>query len=241
MLGWRPTLRFFELRTTLLRELEKDDNLAAFRWTEGAVGVRLGQGEVLEVGPQGALLTLAGPAARRDVATSALDRLIALLRPEGVIMNQLLVQELLPVEIRYGEARRLSAVRLLRDLMPGIVYSDWSVLLDGASSAVGSTFQVEFGIVDDDEAPARLARHVGKMQDRSLVPLPEDMWYYEEIPACGLFADWRWMPQRAVGQDDCTRELVSLWESLVVEGARCTLNLLERLAGMGANLEGGVV
>lgn len=239
VLAWRPNLAFFERRSDFLRELEKAHTLAAFRWREDSIDIRLGARETLTVTPRGAVFGLVGVSARREVAAAVAGLTLRLLRPEAVILDQVLVQELVPVDIAYAEARRFSAMRLLRDLMPGVVYTDWSVLLDGVSSDFGAPFQVEFGVVNDDEVPSRLARLAGHMHGPDAVP--DDVWADENLPACALFADWRWLPRRSVGAEDSEAELVSLWDKLVGEAGRITLSLSEELVGVREDLEGGVL
>lgn len=214
---WPPSLRFFERRSDLLAQLESQDLVSAFRWSENLIGVRLGRGEVLEVSSLGAMLITIGPEARQDKARDALRLAIETLEPTDLRLTLALFQFMLPVDREYAAARRQSARQLVTPLLPHASLVDWSLLVDGRSRLSNAPFQVEFGVIDEREAPDRLSRQVGRLHGRELAPFPEDFFEDHEYSECALFFDWRWLPNRQFTPAAVDPDLFAFWDALAGE------------------------
>ncbi len=215
--AWPPSLKFFERRSDLLGQLESQDLVSAFRWSENLIGARLGRGEVLEVSSLGAMLITIGPDARQDNARNALKLAIETLEPTNLVLAQALFQFMLPVDREYAAARRHSARRLVTPLLPHARPDDWSMLVDGRSRVSNAPFQVEFGVIDEREAPDRLSRRVGRMHAHELAPFPEDFFEDHEYPECALFFDWRWFPNRQFAPAAVDPDMFAFWDALAGE------------------------
>jgi len=216
-LAWPPSLRFFERRSDLLAQLESQDLVSAFRWSENVIGARLGRGEVLEVSSLGAMLITIGPDARPDKARDGLKLAIETVEPTDLRLTQALFQFMLPVDREYALARRQSARQLITPLLPQASPEDWSLLVDGRSRLSNAPFQVEFGVIDEREAPDRLSRRVGRMHAHELAPFPEDFFEDHEYPECALFFDWRWFPNRQFAPTAVDPDLFAFWDALAGE------------------------
>lgn len=219
VVDWPPSVRFFDRRSQLLNALKDQGLVSAFRWSENVIGARLGRAELLEVSSQGALVVTMGPDARLETAQKALMLAIESVGPEHIWLNTVLFQYILPLDTSYDEARKMTGNRVVGNLMPQAVPLDWSLLVDGRSArSAKSLFQVEFGVIDEREAPDRLARRVGRVHSAGLAPFPEDFFDYDyDYPGSALFFDWRWTPRSRFDAADVKPGLFAQWAALAEE------------------------
>ena len=89
---WRPELDFFEERSAILRDIEKADLLAEFRWTATDVSVRIGPFEDVMVGVAGATITIASPLCETDRTREVLKQFLDRLAPSNIVLGPVHLQ-----------------------------------------------------------------------------------------------------------------------------------------------------
>jgi hypothetical protein len=191
-LSWRPELSFYEKRVDILKVFEEQGILRAFRVEEGSVDAQLFDSRdrltVKQDGLDLQLLALdADPGRAMQALEVSLDAVAPAL-PRHISASFQYVNEL---ELDFDDAVRSAYGRLLGDLDTGDHrFGDWAVLIDLHFQDFPSQGQIEFGIIQADEAPRRLARTAGRMGNasgRSEV----GRWQNIQFPAVALFADGR--------------------------------------------------
>ncbi len=213
---WPASFGFFDLRGRLLGNLDERGLLTAFRWSDDSVSVRMGRTEILEMSSDRALLMVVGPEGGLSQARDALAAAIETIDPSTVVLTEALFQFLLPLDVGNEEARRVTSHHLLGDLLPQAVLTDWAYLVDGRSHRTRGTFQVEFGVISDEEAPERVARRVGRLWQRGLAPAPQDL-FEEDYPRSSFFFDWSWSTNARFRVDEVRSDLFGLWDTLAEE------------------------
>lgn len=225
-LRWRPSLEFYEQGVALLRHLEDAGDLRGFRVTQHDVEARLRDGSELQVSVVGLSYRLIQVPVDPVSATALLQRVIRAMQPTETEVTFYL-QHLIPLDwdVDYEEAcaRATSAWMPRLATSAGIV--DSAPLVDGFSSRHRLRYQAEFGVVDAEQAPARLERSLGnRIGGPALTGSADGVAY----PALGLFLDSSWFPQGAPqGDEDLT-----VWVTSVLEVA------LQEAVGLTATLRG---
>jgi hypothetical protein len=188
-LHWRPELRFYEERIRILRELEDKRELRAFRVAEGSIDARIRDDDhLLSVHQSGLSIQLLRPNADIDRAWAALTTVVETIRPASLRRTTVAFQYVSELKVDMPTAISNSIDHLFSvPTVEGVSYRDWAVLMDITRSD-GSEGQMEFGIVEDHEVPARLSRHVGRINVSGGNVAP-DHWKEDEFPAVAVFAD----------------------------------------------------
>jgi len=214
-LSWPPQVAFFDLRTRILESLQAAGLLSAFRWTEaGSISGRLGPAEVIEVSSGGGRLGLVGPGARLSEAKKALSVVLGVLAPPHLTFNGLLLQYLEPIAMTYDDARMRSGVTMVGPALPSLETTDWAYWVDGRSPQDGLPFWLECGIINAAEAPARVGRRTGRFRG-DWGSIPAELIDRPDYPPCAFFADWRWIVNRRIGEEDLPALLFDMWDGLV--------------------------
>jgi hypothetical protein len=217
-LSWAPELHFFEVRTELLREFEASECLTAFRWADNLIGARLDGTTVLEMQPFGLRVLLAAANGDRSVAEAAVARALGKVGPKIISVDLAVFQFLGGLSGPYDQARRTSASSVLGRLGSSAGVTDWAVLLDGTSERIEAAYQVEFGVLDDVEAPSRLTKQRGRMATSgAFPPVPSDFWRLDEVPPVALFMDWSWRPSGTLGKVASASGVLQTWGALSAE------------------------
>jgi hypothetical protein len=236
-----PELSFYERRTDVLRLLEARDLLKAFRFGERSIGIQLDEHVSVEVESTGIKVKVFSPRINAAKAMAAVELVLSDLRPKQVTLASASIQYLFPVSSPFGSVVALTAQELASELKPDAQATDWAVLLDGTSAAAGSTFQVEYGMVDAEQARDRLRRRIGRMGDmvRTSEGRLPDLTDLDDLPNCAFFFDWLWTPLTLIEDGDASRVSVA-WDVLVEEGERLSRKLQARFSvaeGMLSDLE----
>ncbi len=164
-LTWRPELRFYERRVSILQSFDDRGMLRAFRFQENFVEARLFESrDLLRVGQGGLELQLSAPSADPGRAWSAVELALSSIEPKQPRNVVASFQHLAPLDLPFGVAIERAYGSILCPLdTPGIHFGDWAVLVDfdmpGHPAASG---QVEFGIIRAHEAEERLTRSVSR-------------------------------------------------------------------------------
>lgn len=111
------------------------------------------------------------PGAPRTEVLRAVAIVLEKLRPTNlrrITCNMTLTDE---VDRDYDAARR-AGVESFFPATPSHMITDFSFLLDGVGVKPAAVFQVEYGIVSDEEIPARISGAAGRVFDRFGVPHP---------------------------------------------------------------------
>lgn len=220
-LRWRPSLDFYEQGVALLRQLEDAGELRSFRVAQHDVGARLLDGSELQVSVVGASYRLlAGPV---DTAATCglLRRVLEAMQPAD-LEAVFYLQHLIPLdwETTYEEACAKVTAAWLPQLATSAGIVDSAPLVDGLSPQHHLRFQAEFGVVDAEQAPARLDRSLGNRIGGPALPAAGEGVTY---PPLALFSDSSWFPQGAPeGDEDLTLWVASALEASLQEAEGLT-------------------
>jgi hypothetical protein len=221
---WKPSLSYYESWVDFLRALDDRGALVRFQaHTPSLVTAQIGQFEAIDFGPQHLTLDLVSPDANREFAITIAELLFETLELEDMYFDKAFIQDLAAVEADYGRVRRQMVASLLGDSFTKDGVFDSATLLDGTAPIAGDevAYQVEVGVLDREEAPARMLRQVGRADGPARDSLAAEL-IGLEYPAVALFSDWAWTVRRQIrGADD----LSDLWNA--TESA--TMEAVERL------------
>jgi hypothetical protein len=232
---WRPCLAFYEQGVPLLRRFEDAGLLRRFRVAEHVVEAQLRDGTRMAVGVTG-MSVVGGRELPIHQACSWIHEVAAAVRPSDISVT-FFIQCLraLDLELTYPAAcRRASAAWMPGPAELGIY--DSAPLVDGLAPS-GLRYQAEFGVIDAEEAPARLSRSLGnRIGGPGLDPLPDD-----DYPPLAVFVDSSWFPQGAPADaDNLAQWVLPVLDQATAETQDLT-NALHRLCvhGPGPAKEGG--
>ena len=167
-MSWRPELRFYEQRVAILKKLEEQGILRAFRVQEGFVDAQLFETrDQLTVRQDGADIQLLSPEAEPGRALEALCIALGEVRPTTPRSISASFQYIAPIELEFMEAVTRGYGRVLGDLPGSLQHGDWAILTDVSLESPPASGTVEFGIIQAEEAPGRLARHAGRAGGKS--------------------------------------------------------------------------
>lgn len=224
-LRWRPELKYFEGRTTFLRELESAGLLTAFRWRGNALDVRIGEFEYLRIGVASARLDVFSPRASGDRIRIAAKLALDQFAPSDVEMMPMRLRYLLPIDADASTTQIRTAQLVANEL--GNSAKDWALLVDGYSDPLDTGYQVEYGIVSLEEMAARLTGSISRLnRGNDEVEQTVDL---EGLPPCGLFLDVDWGFSKPLNTDDVYDQAESIWRSAVAEGESMAHRIAIRL------------
>lgn len=215
MFEWRPELSFYEKRFEILRHLEEERSMWAFRTGENFAEARLiDQWHQLSIRQDRATMHLLSLAPYADETWKALSYAVDTIEPRYPSAMAVSFQYLAPLDLTFDVAVARGYRRVLaRVEADGIRGADWAVLMDleleGWPGAIGQT---EFGIVEAVEVPRRLSRVAGRTNLAEAATIPPNLWETEEFPPVALFADVTFrtpVESRLAGLAD----LRTFWES----------------------------
>jgi hypothetical protein len=190
-IAWRPELSFYEKRVDLLKAYEEQGVLKAFRVEESAVDVQLFVSrDRLAVRQNGLDLRLLAAGAEPDRALEALKIALDAIGPRSPWSIRCTFQYLIGLDLEFEQAVNLAYGSLLGDISSSGRLGDWALLIDMNEGASPSTGQIEFGLIRDSEAPARLSRDAGRMGKAS-GRSDQGLWSSIQFPPVALFADVR--------------------------------------------------
>ncbi len=209
---WRPELRFYEERFALLRALENDGVLRAFRVGQDRVDARVGAAQhQVSIRQDGVSVSLSGAAADLDATWVLVRRAVVAIAPHRFGRVRVALQHLAGLDVSFERAVELGHEKVLAlPVVPGLQHGDWALLMDGRGSDDESIMQAEFGIVRSEEVPARLARTAGRMDASPMLVSqpPTDV----SVPAVSLFSDSLWLRDMAT-EPDALDATLEFWES----------------------------
>jgi hypothetical protein len=211
-LQWRPQVRFFDLRTRVLLELEEEDLMDAFSWEANEVLVRVSPYEAYRVAVNGATCWITSPRLTPVNVRASLARFLDEMQPGAIHVSRAFFRYLLPIADHSAtEAQGQFAGDVTGGVLPDGTALDAAVLLDGRTDSLGAFFQVEYGIVSESEVSLRLrgAGAIPPMQS----PLAPDL---TDAPACALWLSWMWTRPED-GRAGSRQDAEELWDRLVNE------------------------
>lgn len=189
--SWPQNISFFEHRYEVLRELEDQGLLRQLRVAEDRIALRLGDANhELVFGVRSVEGSLLQPDGDWDRIVGALKLVLQALKPKHLLRPEIKFQWLVELDGDYDKLRSEAAIHLFG--AAGASMTDWSVLVDGKIEDPEGEFQAEFGILNASEAPARLARLIGRAGrstrgDRDAPPPTQ--WQASKLPPVGWFYD----------------------------------------------------
>jgi hypothetical protein len=228
-LRWLPELSFYERRTELLRQLEAEVLLVAFRFGEQSIGVQLEEHAVLDVQSTGLSMRISSPRASLDGPRTALAAVLTDLSPQRVTLSSVTAQFLFPLDSPSEVAASQTANELVAELSPDAQATDWSILLDGQSAKLGATFQVEYGVIGADEAPDRIGRVIGRVGADPAGQGHPDLIDVDAVPGSAFFFDWRWTPLTPI-EDGGPSRVTEVWDAVTAESERLSRKMQARFS-----------
>lgn len=208
-LSWRPELRFYEQRIAILKKLEEQGILRAFRVEEGFVDAQLFETrDRLTVRQDGADIQLLSPKAESERALEALCIALAEVRPTTLRSISASLQYIAPLELKFMDAVDRGYGRVLGDLPGDLKHGDWAVLTDVLLESPPASGIVEFGIIKAEEAPERLARRAGRMGGRAQ---PQQQWRPDQFPDVAVFCDGTISGTLDDGSDNLSEVAGAFW------------------------------
>ncbi len=212
--NWRPELRFYETRIGILRQLENQGILQAFRVRDHAIDGRLFGGDhVLTIKQNGISLQLLRPQAEAAAGWDAVALAVEQINPTQATSITLSLQYVVGLEGDFPTLVARGQEQLLSVPLAGdVAGQDWALLLDlKLEGETESNGQVEFGITANAELPSRLARLVGKMAERT--DIDPEHWKPAEFPSVSLFVDSKWASS-VDNVDDPLNNAWAYWDSV---------------------------
>lgn len=186
---WRPELRFYERRVSILESFEAEGMLRAFRVQENFINARLFDSrDLLTLRQNGLELQLETPDSDPERAWVAVEMALSSLQPTQPRLLGATFQHVAPLDVPFDVAIGHSFGRILGAFgAAGIKFVDWALLVDMEKSEEWSgSGQIEFGIVRAKEVPDRLARRAGRTGDARDVA---DAWTVDRFAEVSIFSD----------------------------------------------------
>lgn len=194
-LRWLPTPRIYDRRSRLVELLDEDFGVIRFRVMDSGITVVLGAGLEISVN----LESMAMHSVRAGDSELETGLMCAI---ANVMADELHAE---PTSLRFayqhllawpdeaastpGEAFAKAASAVLSPLAGRFDVLDSAILFDGARPN-GGTYQVEFGVVEEEQAPLRLGRMIGR--GVGLRPTQHDVIMAQSYPTIATFVDSTW-------------------------------------------------
>lgn len=222
-LEWRPELRFFETRSEILRELEREDSLEQFGWGVDRVNVKVADYLALSLGVNGAFAWILSPKEEAGRLHRAVDVALGMLEPRDVVFAHARFRHLAEIKTPASQAQQQTSSVVLGHSWTDARPTDFALLLDGASSRVESRFQVEFGVVSAEEIRFRFSHAASRLGPLE-PPFEPDL---DDVPESAVFLDWIWPGRVEVGRE----AVASRWTELLDEANRLSTDIWRYLVG----------
>lgn len=183
--NWRRTLRFYERRYEILREIEDTIGISAYRREEDLVGARLpGDGGVIELTPSSLMFqTRRADADAEQLMTAVAMTLKAMEYPRPTEVETSM-QHLEPLDDDFPTAITRAVQAVLGGWSTVTGLADFGLLYDGVWK--GRTYQAEFGILSKEQVSLRIQGWVSRIAPGNIA---EDV--PEPAPA-SLYVDSHW-------------------------------------------------
>lgn len=124
---------------------------------------------------------------------AALNVVVGAIRPESPTRTLVSMQHVVPLDqADYDAARHSAAMELLGGTAKALGVTDFALMMDGQTADETVEYQVEFGVVQQEEILGRLARWVGRMGHLGQSSFGEEPWEDVALPGTALFADSGW-------------------------------------------------
>jgi hypothetical protein len=188
-LRWRPELRFYEQRIKILRDLEEQDLLQAFRVTEETVDAELPNWCWLSIAQSGLTLDWLTETDDTSTAWTLVQDIVGKIKPRQFSHARTSYQHVIGLPLSFDEALARSREQLYSAWgTEEVTLTDWALLADlEAAGPPPSKGQVEFGITRSDELPARLNRV--SRRGPGMMQTSHREWKPEEFKDVSLYAD----------------------------------------------------
>jgi hypothetical protein len=188
-LRWRPELRFYEQRISILRQLEQGGLLQGFRVSEETVDAQLPDWRWLSVWQSGLTLNILTDDVNADASWGSIKDAIELIAPLQYTHARASYQHVAALPLGFDAAVSESHQRLFQGLsIDEVTVGDWALLADVTSvGPPASEGKVEFGIVRREEIPLRLNRLGGRSP--GMQHMGQREWELGAFKDVSLFAD----------------------------------------------------
>lgn len=226
-LRWRAELRFFEQRAGLLRHFDDQNILQAFLWNEQSVELKVGDFTTIVIESRGMSITVSTPKKPSSECDIVLNSTFEYLKPKDVAMGPTQYQVLMEIDDESVPAQRRSAELLPGSKVTESSYSDWALLVDGQSSSIAKSYQVEFGVLSPGEAEGRLngTRQSLRISHNDGIKAVD----VENLPENSLYLKWSWQSLERLPDEDVLTRAHEHWNGMEMETMRLSASICEQL------------
>jgi hypothetical protein len=184
-----PTPLLYDVRGRLLNELRGLASVERFRVRDDDIAVVFEGPREVHVGMESILCSSYVPDDDPRWIVRPLDVIERAIEPK-VTSLVASFQHLIEVEGPTESLTEQSAKLAMGSIAESIGVYDYANLVDGIDRETGLAYQAEFGIINADEAPFRLARFAGRAQGETSSSM--DLIVAMDFPEAAVFVDSRW-------------------------------------------------
>jgi hypothetical protein len=231
-LRWRPELRFYDCRISLLHELQDSGLLEGFRVSEDSVDAQLPDRRWLSIGPSGLTVNALAKLDDGSDLWPRIETVCGKLAPLQFSHARVSYQHLVDLPFSFERAVALGQERLYQGLStPEVTLDDWALLTNlQVAGPPQSEGLVEFGIVRSVEVPQRLGRLVGR--GPGMLHLGQRDWQASEFKDVSLYADSDLTCRAQTGQEEAFLEdAAKFWTASRAQMTRLVDGLRRKLLG----------
>lgn len=227
-------MRFYEERISLLRYLEGDELLQAFRVGEETVDAQLPDWRWLSIAQSGLTLNALTSEVDTEETWSIIEAIVGRLGSLQFTRARVSYQYAQPLPMSFDAALEAARNRLYPDIgSADVVVQDWALLADlalaGPSPATG---QIELGIAHAWEIPMRLKRTGGR--GPGMAHVGEREWVPAEFKEPLVFADSDFVCRATMGQEESfLAQAKQFWIASQIEMSRLVDGFREKLVSEG--------
>ena len=231
-LRWRPELRFYDCRISLLHELQDSGLLEGFRVSEDSVDAQLPERRWLSIGPSGLTANVLATLDDASDFWARIETVCGVLAPLQFSHARVSYQHVLDLPFSFERAVALGHERLYKGLStPEVTLDDWALLTNlKVAGPPPSEGLVEFGIVRSGEVPQRLGRLVGR--GPGMLHLGQREWQASEFKDVSVYADSDLTCRAQTGQEEAfLEEAAQFWAASRAQMNRLVEGLRRKLVG----------
>lgn len=225
VLAWRPCAGVYDTRSALVELLDERFDVDSFRIDGGHVGVVLAGGREVVADVQGLTVYSIAPAEadaeRMGEIVESVTRLLKA-QPLGLVVSLQHIVPWLP-EAAHTDVYENAVGALFGGLAEELHMTDFALLADGRRGS-GDKFQFEFGVIDAEEAPLRMARLMGRASGHK--PKLHEQILEASYPAVSTFVDSTW---ETSGGDVNVGDVASWVRVAITEAESEAAELVDRL------------
>jgi hypothetical protein len=188
-LRFRPALRYFDVRTAILRRFDEEGRLQGFTVSDEDVHAALAGFQWLSITPSGLTLDILEAVKDPGEVWSFVERICTELDLRAFSHARVSYQHLAGLPYKFEEAVARGQRRLVANLSTAeVTFDDWALLSDiSLAGPPASKGTMEFGTVQRHEIQPRLSRMVGR--GPGMLHIGQREWPLDGFKDVSLYAD----------------------------------------------------